>query len=251
VNKNLKIYGSGPDVTIIDSSTAEGNPDYAILIAASREVTVSGFTVKSPKYGIQFQDNSKTVFTNNVVNAEYGIRPWTTAYYANIVVKNCTITGCAKDGISLTCSRWACTAKIYNNIITSNGENGIFISATNLSNYYNDVWNNGTNYANCSPGTGSISENPRFVDESAGNYRLQVVSPCIDKGWPIKTELDPDGTRNNMGAYGGPGAADFWPDSPGAPVVTDLLVTPSAVPADGTVTIRARGRVRPYSPGQE
>ena len=113
------------------------------------------------------------------------------------------------------------------------------------------MWNNGTNYCNCSPGPGSISENPLYVEPITGNYRLQVASPCVDAGWPVKTELDPDGTRNNMGAYGGPGSADFWPDSPGAPVVTDLTVTPAAVPQDGTVTIKATGRVRPYSPGQE
>ena len=248
VDKYLQIYGSGPDVTVIDATDVPGK-DSAVVINSNRTAIISGFRIASAKYGVKLETGSNTVIANNIVNAEYGI--YTSNVTANIEIKNNTIVGCTERGIQL--NGGLITAKIYNNIITSNDQYGIYIQDhTNLSNSYNNVWNNGTaNYHNCSAGAGSISENPRFVDSGTGNYRLQVLSPCVDAGWPVKTELDPDGTRNNMGAYGGSGAAIFWPDSPGAPVVTDLTVTPAAVPADGKVTIKAIGRVRPYSSGQE
>jgi hypothetical protein len=255
VDKNLKIYGSGPDVTTIDSTTVEGK-NYAILFAENTDVIISGFMIVSPGSGLRLKWGSKVVIANNIINAQYGIYGQS-ACGADALIKNNTIASCTEDGINLIsgCNPFydpKIVAKVYNNIITNNYRYGLATSSmTILSNSYNNIWNNGTNYIDCSSGSGSISENPRFLDQNTGNYRLQLISSCIDAGWPVKSELDPDGTRNNMGAYGGPGAADFWPDSPGSPVVTDLTVTPASVPTNGTVTIRAVGRVRPYSPGQE
>jgi len=47
---------------------------------------------------------------------------------------------------------------------------------------------------------GNISEDPLFTDD----YELQGNSPCIDAGNPDSQYNDPDGSRNDMGAYGGP-----------------------------------------------
>ena len=51
-------------------------------------------------------------------------------------------------------------------------------------------------------GTGNIKVNPIFLGNS--NYHLQSNSPCIDAGNPDPQYNDPDGSRNDMGAYGGP-----------------------------------------------
>jgi len=63
-------------------------------------------------------------------------------------------------------------------------------------------------------GEGNIDEDPMFIDQSAGSgsayngltavWGLQEGSPCIDAGDPDPVYNDPDGTRNDMGAYGGP-----------------------------------------------
>ena len=63
-------------------------------------------------------------------------------------------------------------------------------------------------------GTGNIDEDPLFMAPSAGNgiafnglnahWWLQEGSPCIDAGDPDAMYNDPDGSRNDMGAYGGP-----------------------------------------------
>jgi predicted outer membrane repeat protein len=50
---------------------------------------------------------------------------------------------------------------------------------------------------------GNMDENPDF-DNSAGDFSLRSSSPCIDAGSP--DIRDSDGSRSDMGAYGGPGA---------------------------------------------
>lgn len=53
---------------------------------------------------------------------------------------------------------------------------------------------------------GNIDADPSFV---SGGYQLQVGSSCIDAGHPDSEYNDPDGTRNDMGAFGGP-RGDNW-----------------------------------------
>jgi hypothetical protein len=50
------------------------------------------------------------------------------------------------------------------------------------------------------PGTGNIDIDPQFVNATAGNFHLTCSSPCVDAGDPA-SELDPDYTRADMGAY--------------------------------------------------
>lgn len=81
-------------------------------------------------------------------------------------------------------------------------------------------------------GEGNIDGNPLFVDPDSGDYRLRsnrgrywpehdiwvldvVASPCIDGGDPNAGPLDepiPNGSRINMGAYGGTVQASLSPE---------------------------------------
>ncbi len=78
--------------------------------------------------------------------------------------------------------------------------------------YYNNVWNNSPDYfKDCVDLTGSngnISVDPFFANYSEGNFRLQFISPAQDAGDPDPKFNDPDGSRNDMGAWGGPLALD-------------------------------------------
>ncbi|MCK5332152.1 MAG: hypothetical protein KAK01_12125, partial [Candidatus Marinimicrobia bacterium] len=48
-------------------------------------------------------------------------------------------------------------------------------------------------------GAGNIDADPLFVDAADGDYKLQLLSPCVDAGNPADT-FDPDGSRRDMGA---------------------------------------------------
>ena len=65
---------------------------------------------------------------------------------------------------------------------------------------FNDIWNNfPSNYVGCHPGPFDISEDPQLTGGPLHNYYLSETSPCIDAG-SFTAELDPDGTRTDMGA---------------------------------------------------
>lgn len=51
---------------------------------------------------------------------------------------------------------------------------------------------------------GNLAVDPGFLDAASGDFRLDPASPCVDAGSP--DEADPDGSRADMGAFGGPGA---------------------------------------------
>ncbi|MHA2010661.1 MAG: right-handed parallel beta-helix repeat-containing protein, partial [Promethearchaeota archaeon] len=90
---------------------------------------------------------------------------------------------------------------IINSIIAFNTDWGImnYYSST-VYGSYNDVYGNDAgNYNGITPGPGSISEDPLFVDIGNFDYHLQAGSPCIDAGDP-NSPLDPDGTIADMGA---------------------------------------------------
>ena len=54
--------------------------------------------------------------------------------------------------------------------------------------------------ANISWQQGNIDGDPLFIDSEHGDYHIVLNSPCVDTGNP-RTELDPDGSRADMGAF--------------------------------------------------
>jgi len=56
---------------------------------------------------------------------------------------------------------------------------------------------------------GNIDSNPQFVNPAAGNFHLKSNSPCVDAGDPGIAYNDDDGSRCDIGAYGGPFGNDF------------------------------------------
>ena len=65
---------------------------------------------------------------------------------------------------------------------------------------------------------GNIFANPMFDDTL--DYHLQAFSPCIDAGDP--NILDPDGSRSDIGAYGGP-AGEYYEYQDLPPRIPDSL----------------------------
>ena len=128
----------------------------------------------------------------------------------------------------------AATVDFKNNIAWS-GQDGGGIHATDAASaagsdfYYSDVGNNsGGDYTGtlaAPSGSGNISIDPMFRsygidgDEDNDNLYLIVGSPCIDSGDP--SIVDVDGTRSDMGAYGGPDADADDGDGDGHYDITD------------------------------
>ena len=50
-------------------------------------------------------------------------------------------------------------------------------------------------------GIGNIDVYSQFVDSANGDFRLMAGSPCVDAGDPSSLYNDPDGSRNDLGAY--------------------------------------------------
>jgi len=69
---------------------------------------------------------------------------------------------------------------------------------------FNNSWGRGQNYIGFAPDSTNFSIDPMVVNDDTANYdfHLQKYSPMIDAGDP--TILDVDGTRSDIGLYGGP-----------------------------------------------
>ena len=161
--------------------------------------------------GIGTFGNSRAVVKNNLVmdNLGWGIIATGTSYMDasnNVIYHN---GNCGFAVWSSEC-RGICT----NNIITENGWKeqwvcpcvGIWATDINpdFSISHNDVWNNSAgNYKDMPDLTeqnGNLSVDPLFQDKI--NFLLNPNSPLIDKGNPLL--IDPDGSKSDFGAYGGP-----------------------------------------------
>src|SRR5262249_38342360 len=118
-------------------------------------------------------------------------------------IRNNVITTHAGPGIDC----FQASPLILNNIITVNAEGGIVCRdpASLPTIAYNDLWQNQpADTSGCPLGAGNRHEDPRFADAARGDYRLRGESPLIDAGDPDAALNDADGSRNDIGAYGGP-----------------------------------------------
>jgi len=115
------------------------------------------------------------------------------------------------------------------NIISYGYKNGIFIpSLDQLTFAYNNLYGNTpADYTGAVPDTTNISMHPQYADTSRAvlDYHLAVHSGSIDAGDPAVEHNDPDGSRNDQGAFGGPSAVMAAPE---------YVKNASAAPAGGS-----------------
>lgn len=86
---------------------------------------------------------------------------------------------------------------------------------------FNTYWSNTNNFSgpNLSMAGGDVQADPLFVNRAGADFHLSPGSSSIDSGHPEARYDDPDGSRNDRGAYGGP----TLNTSP----VADFTITPS------------------------
>ena len=143
-------------------------------------------------------------------------------------IVNCTIVGNPAGGFGLNIS----PMQVVNCIEWDNGWNWGDLSQASYS-----LLDGGTGDA--FPGTGVLLDaNPVFVEPDADDYHLRLGSPCIDTGDPDPAYNDPDGSRADMGVYGGPAGESYtYEDAP--PIVDDWDVVPGILLPGDTVTLYA------------
>jgi hypothetical protein len=116
---------------------------------------------------------------------------------------------------------------VYKNSSTAMAGDGNGSVSSQYSNFYSESTNWGNN---ATSGTGDISSDPLFNNISQG-YSISSTSPCLNTGNPASVFNDIDGTRNDMGLYGGPYS---WSKGP---AITSLSISSSSVEQGTAVTI--------------
>ncbi|MCB9766098.1 MAG: right-handed parallel beta-helix repeat-containing protein [Alphaproteobacteria bacterium] len=109
------------------------------------------------------------------------------------------------------------------NAIAIGNDDGFATSSSNPDISYCDAWGNGDDWAgglgNLTGSNGNLSEDPEYSawSDDGNPYNdlvyLGSTSPCRDAGDPSLT--DPDGSRSDMGSFGGPRANDDDSDGDG------------------------------------
>jgi len=148
---------------------------------------VNNIVAWNNEHGI-YNTNSSPTITNNTISFNYGG------------------TGIANTSTS--------SPPTTNNIVSSNDHYGIFADGTSSPiNTYNDVWGNGWGeYYGTSGGTGSISNDPKFI--SLFDAHLQCSSPAINAGSnsaPAVPSYDFDGNPRPVGGIVDMGAIEKQP----------------------------------------
>ena len=142
------------------------------------------------------------------------------------------------------------TVAIYGNAIWgcgNNSDSGAPLSAlinahANAVIKHNLLYNDANTLRKITGGCQSFYEidaDPKFTDLANGDFTLASDSPCIDKGPPDAQYKDHNGSRNDIGMFGG---HNYIPNgrNTNKPIVLSLDM-PIAVPAGGTVTIESTG----------
>lgn len=218
---------AGPGATII-----EGSNDCFVFDYSSGD-SIEGFTIRSAEgRGIYCNASSPTIRNNIIENCRWGISTWASniKIYNNIIrnnglglpagqgagvrmdggagnapeiVNNVIAGNKATEGAGIYIAN--VSAVIKNNVLTDNLGSAIRGWCANWTLAYNDLWNNTYDYTydSCPAPVNSIALDPLFKDAANGDYSLLTGSPCINAGDPDTAYNDLDGSRNDMGIYGG------------------------------------------------
>ena len=212
------------------------------LSVSHSNLTISNNRIKAfndvPNFAVAVTGGSQAHIVNNVI---MGRRDHLSSVGISVrdsradVINNTIVDG----DVGLLAQGTATVVEAMNNIIVANLSCGLQAEqGATLTSSYNDIWDNGTNYSGTVPGTGDISKDPLFVDQENGDYRLRGDSPCVNAGNPDPSFNDLDGSRNDMGAFGGP---ELDPASPMWRGVSMNMPSASVCSGD-TITISITGQ---------
>jgi len=198
-DKNIWLESSdGPEVTIIDATLRT----WGVLVDGEQDTTsgIRGFAITNAEFwGIGLDYRASPKILNNIISlsGSSGIRAWIN----RSVIRNNVLTE-GWQGIDVYLSY----GEFDNNIVIHTRSTALW-NASALANNplvpdYNLIWD----YQRLMDSDGFtlgpnniIDHDPLFVE---GSFILRNYSPCLDMGRPDL--LDLDGSRSDIGCYGGP-----------------------------------------------
>ena len=211
-----------------------GFAENAIVYAINNIILFTGLI--NPRHGIYLSLPKKAYISNNFISR----------FLDNIMIDGFFDTAFIKNNVLAYHETSGATGSIYNsggnivanNVILSNNRIGLSTPSQwpwRVKSDYNIFWQNGIDIKGISYGDSDRVADPMFVKDtiptSATNfdYHLQAYSPAIDRGDP--NILDVDGTRSDIGMYGGPfGEITYYKDyAPKAPRNLSVIVDTNKV----------------------
>ncbi len=179
--------------------TNSSNPTLQNLIIRGNDASYGG--------GIACWYDSSPIIKNVIIienTAEYDGGGISCAHDSDPYFHNLTITNnyANREGGGLATASNS-KPSIINTILWKDYPNEISISTTHIPGatvyiQYSDIENGWQGFSN-------LDSDPLFENIIDFDLHLQANSPCIDRGNPDPQYNDPDGSRNDMGAYGGTG----------------------------------------------
>ena len=92
---------------------------------------------------------------------------------------------------------------VQNSIIIENEADNIYPSAAGSNNSFRVLYSL-TDAEWAAADSTNIVGDPLFIDPQRGDFHLDSASVAVNAGDPAASFNDPDGSRNDLGAYGGP-----------------------------------------------
>jgi hypothetical protein len=231
ITGNIINGGNGNGIGILLS----GNLSKALI----RNNRIYSFTASSSGgmsntcIGIWVKNNAKAEIINNLIHDCYetDYRGTNTKVGVGIVIdstKGTTILGNALWGC------WSKGSSSLGHCLIRAPSSGVVVQ---YNSFFKSHGDQSTNYVQ-----GGVVANDNIIGNPSlnGNGTLKADSPCINAGPPDPQYNDRDGSRNDIGMFGG---HNFIPDgrTTNKPIVLGLDIAPIAVPTGGTVTIESTG----------
>ncbi len=205
------------NVTLIGNNAEYGGGIYCWNNSSPhlRNVRITG-NFASSGGGLSCSSSSKPLLENVLIvqnSAAYG-GGVEILFSASPIFKNVTI---ANNSSALSLGGIYCNVSLDPNLTNSivwnnplaavyfetiNSPNSITVSYSDIEGGRNGIKDN--NHGTVNWLAGNINSNPLFQNPDIGDFRLQLGSSCINKGDSSAIYNDYDGSRNDMGAYGGP-----------------------------------------------
>lgn len=143
-------------------------------------------------------------FENTVIQGSIA-QTYGTLVLRNSILDGGSITGADLYELKLQSSVVMNTTCAFTSTWSGTDTNGSIVPTTTVE--YNDLYGltkddcDGTAYVG---DNGNIDVDPKFRDAGAGDFSTLSGSPLIDAGLDDDAYDDPDGSRNDIGIYGGP-----------------------------------------------